>query len=56
MALYTVKSDRDLERLNEELSRKIERIETQSRQITVLQAELSQLQNSAERRARDQSG
>ena len=41
VALYTVKSDRDLERLNEELSRKIERIETQSRQIAVLQAELS---------------
>lgn len=47
VALYTVKSDRDLERLNEELSRKIERIETQSRQINVLQAELSQLQNSS---------
>jgi transcriptional regulator with GAF, ATPase, and Fis domain len=47
VALYTVKSDRDLERLNEELSRKIERIETQARQISVLQAELSQLQHSA---------
>jgi transcriptional regulator with GAF, ATPase, and Fis domain len=45
VALYTVKSDRDLERLNEELSRKLERIETQSRQISVLQAELGQLQN-----------
>jgi transcriptional regulator with GAF, ATPase, and Fis domain len=47
VALYTVKSDRDLERLNEELIRKIERIETQSRQIAVLQTELSQLQNPA---------
>jgi transcriptional regulator with GAF, ATPase, and Fis domain len=47
VALYTVKSDRDLERLNEELSRRIERIETQSRQIAVLQTELSQLQNPA---------
>jgi transcriptional regulator with GAF, ATPase, and Fis domain len=45
VALYTVKSDRDLERLNDELSRRIERIETQSRQIAVLQAELSQIQN-----------
>ena len=36
VALYTVKSDRDLERLNDELIRKIERIETQSRQIAVL--------------------
>jgi transcriptional regulator with GAF, ATPase, and Fis domain len=47
VALYTVKSDRDLERLNEELIRKIERIETQSRQIAVLQTELSQIQNPA---------
>jgi transcriptional regulator with GAF, ATPase, and Fis domain len=45
VALYTVKSDRDLERLNDELSRRIERIETQARQIAVLQAELSQIQN-----------
>ena len=47
VALYTVKSDRDLERLNDELIRKIERIELQSRQIAVLQTELSQLQNPA---------
>jgi transcriptional regulator with GAF, ATPase, and Fis domain len=47
VALYTVKSDRDLERLNDELSRRIERIETQARQIAVLQAELSQIQNPA---------
>ena len=47
VALYTVKSDRDLERLNDELIRKIERIEVQSRQIAVLQTELSQLQNPA---------
>ena len=47
VALYTVKSDRDLERLNDELIRKIERIETQSRQIAVLQTELSQLHNPA---------
>ena len=45
VALYTVKSDRDLERLNDELSRRIERIETQARQIAVLQTELSQIQN-----------
>ncbi len=45
VALYTVKSDRDVERLNDELSRRIERIETQARQIAVLQAELSQIQN-----------
>ena len=42
-----MKSDRDLERLNDELIRKIERIETQSRQIAVLQTELSQLHNPA---------
>jgi transcriptional regulator with GAF, ATPase, and Fis domain len=45
VALYTVKSDRDLQRLNDEMLRKIERIETQSRQIAVLQTELSQLRN-----------
>jgi transcriptional regulator with GAF, ATPase, and Fis domain len=56
VALYTVKSDRDLERLNDELSRKIERIETQSRQIAVLQAELSQLQDPATSAPAGQSG
>ena len=45
MALYTVKSDRDVQRLNDELIRKIERIETQSRQIAVLQTEISQIRN-----------
>jgi transcriptional regulator with GAF, ATPase, and Fis domain len=56
VALYTVKSDRDLERLNDELSRRIERIETQSRQIAVLQAELSQIQNPATSAPPAQSG
>jgi transcriptional regulator with GAF, ATPase, and Fis domain len=56
VALYTVKSDRDLERLNEELIRKIERIETQSRQIAVLQTELSQIQNPAPAEAAAKAG
>jgi len=56
VALYTVKSDRDLERLNDELSRRIERIETQARQIAVLQAELSQIQNPATNAPAAQSG
>jgi transcriptional regulator with GAF, ATPase, and Fis domain len=56
VALYTVKSDRDLERLNEELIRKIERIETQSRQIAVLQTELSELQNPAPAEAAAKAG
>jgi transcriptional regulator with GAF, ATPase, and Fis domain len=56
VALYTVKSDRDLERLNDELSRRIERIETQARQIAVLQAELSQIQNPVSTTATAQAG
>jgi transcriptional regulator with GAF, ATPase, and Fis domain len=56
VALYTVKSDRDLERLNDELSHRIERIEAQSRQIAVLQAELSQIQDSATAPVPSQSG
>ena len=57
VALYTVKSDRgDMERLNDELSHRIERIEAQSRQIAVLQAELSQIQDSATAPVPSQSG